>query len=87
MSAALAKIDPRIINNVRAATNAAAGLAPMDISKQRANFQKMQKAATQGMPQNKPAAKPADSLTEEQKKKQQLDQMMKPVPPKGGMSR
>ncbi len=87
------KIDPKLVNpqllkSIQAATNMG-GVTPADMAKQKADFAKMQNAATQGLspPKNLPNLKnaapaPAKPMTDDEKKKQQLIDAVAPGAPK-----
>lgn len=86
------KIDPKLINpqlmkSIKAATNMS-GVTPADMAKMKADFAKMQNAATQGLkapttPNLKHAAPAvAKPISDEEKKKQQLIDAVAPGAPK-----
>lgn len=82
MAQTIAKIDPRLLNNIKQMNTMTAGLTNMPVVTGRQAFDKMQKAATGGL---KPPATPAaPAKTDEQKKKEQQAMMPPPPPNKGG---
>jgi hypothetical protein len=78
IAATMAKLDPRLINNIKAMNTTTAGLTTNPVTTGRAAFDKMQQANMQGLKGAPPPKKPT---TEEEKKKQQ-QQMNPPPPPK-----
>lgn len=77
MATTIAKLDPRLINNIRQMNTTTAGLTTNPVMTGRAAFDKMQQANTYGL---KPPVTPPRTLTEEEKKKQQA--LNPPPPPK-----
>lgn len=76
MAATMAKIDPRLMNNLKQMNTTTMGLTTNPVLTGRAAFDKIRQANTYGIKGTVPAAKP---MTDEEKKKQQA---LNPPPPK-----
>lgn len=79
VAATLAKMDPRLLNNIKQMNTMTAGLTTNPVVTGRAAFDKMRQANTYGL--KNPAPNAPKPLTEEEKKKQQQN-LTPPPPPK-----
>lgn len=80
LAATLAKLDPRIMNNIKQMNNTTAGLTNNPVITGRAAFDKMRQANTYGL--KAPATPQQKPMTDEEKKKQQQQALNPPPPPK-----
>ncbi len=87
IAATMAKIDPRLINNIRAMASSTAGLTTNPVLTGKAAFQKMQQATTQGIQQAKAKASDENRHHNEEENRHIMEeeQLHKPQGPgKGG---
>ena len=77
MAATVAKIDPRILNNLKQMNSTTAGLTTNPVMTGRAAYDKMKQANTYGL---KGGTATPKAMTDEERKKQQLQNP--PPPPK-----
>ncbi len=83
IAATMAKIDPRLINNIRAMATSTAGLTTNPVLTGRAAFDKIKQANTYGVKQG--PKKDGAPTGDDEKKKQEQPDLHKPQPPhKGG---
>lgn len=76
IAATMAKMDPRLIQNIKQMNTMTAGLTTNPVLTGRAAFDKMKQATTYGLKNPEPGSKP---MTEEERQKQQ--QLLDPPPP------